>query len=288
MGLDLEKEAQVSKVMSILEKAPRDESYVPDRGRQGSVIRNLPDDLIYELRGHLHAAHKEQGYFEELRGESGKPFDDKRILRGELFELLCENDPALGKKDEVSKEFLALSHDPARYGAEDDLKIYRNADLATIKDDRSGTVTIQSVGEAKLGLLDHRGYNQVFMGGLRKGVEETSKFLNRNQEGLRSLGLKNLALEKETVAARLPNSQEFIEVADDFKTIVIVPANRGINTPSSFISHTVLERIGANDKDRYLRDVMKRDGINVIRAAFSTQEVAALVEYLAPQIPELE
>lgn len=290
-------EGRTDELMGILEKTRRDDGYIPDRERQKQVLNNLPENIIEQLRAHLYAAHLEQEFFAKLRGKDGQNFSDSRVLRGEVFENLVENDPKFGNKSQADEEFLALMHDPARFNFQN-LKHHRNPDSAGLESSNKGRISIKFIVESKLGLINSRGRDQVFDGGLREGVEEDVVMLNANKDSLRDHGLTSLAQERDQVPGRLAEKHgvkvekfqkaDFIEVDEDFYQILVVPANRQIEDPKTLFAPELLREIKEDERDEYVARLIRQSRTQLERAAFSTQEVSALANYFLENIYERE
>ena len=80
---------EVKELEHVLEDTAQEENYTPDRQLQVSILRELPDNLVEELHGHLISNDIEQRKFAEGRGREFKEDDEGRVIRGELFERLA-------------------------------------------------------------------------------------------------------------------------------------------------------------------------------------------------------
>lgn len=298
-----EKESLPRELFDVLEKTQSEPGYTPDRDRQRSVLENLPRDLVGQLRGHIYAAARENEFFQNLRGEPGAPPDNGKTIRGELFEILAENDAGLGqfelrKPDQATQEMLALMHDPARFNLGGQLGHFRNPDLTTINRTGDGRVVISRIGEAKLGTINQRANSQIFEGGLRKGVAAAVEVLNGQKDNLEQLSLSGIADLRQQVVTRLAQKYgvkegkfaraDFLEVAENMEQILIVPANRNVNRPETLFNKNILKGVaGADDRER-AKNLLENNRTAVVQAAFSVNEVAALADFLLSKINEIE
>lgn len=257
-------------LMKVLEGGHVESGYTPDRDRQRAVLFNLPENLVEQLRGHLHAAYKEFEFFKEKRAQSNEKFDDRAIIAGELFELLVENDSGLNKRSKVSEEFLALMHDPKRFRLGQELGHLRNPDYATFQEK---SFSITSIGEAKLGLLGYRAYQQLSERGFVLGISTAVDLLN-NSGNLKEFGLTNLA--------SVIQEGHQLQVDEEFKQVLVVPANRNIGVVDILIN----SRDFRSSRDYDLFAELLEDGqkVEIKKASFSVAEVNALVDFLFPQI----
>lgn len=299
----IEKEPLKEELLEVLEKTQPEPGYTPDRDRQRAVLENLPRDLILELRSHVYAAAKENEFFQNLRGEPGTPLDNGKTIRGELFEILAENDVSLGqfglgKPDQATQEMLALMHDPARFNLGKQLGHVRNPDLTTLNQTGDGRVVISRIGEAKLGAINYRASSQIFEGGLRKGVTAAAEVLNGQKDNLEQLGLSGIADLRQQVVTRLAQKYgvkeekfgkaDFIEVAENVQQILIIPANRDVNKPETLFNKNILRDVtGTSDREK-ANNLLSDNETILAKAAFSVKEVTALGDYLLAKINEME
>lgn len=264
-----ESNSMMEGMVRVLEGVRVESGYTPDRDRQRAVLANLPENLVEQLRGHLHVAYKEREFFMSVRGESVNKFDDRAVISGELFELLVENDSSLNQKTKVSEEFLALMHDPERFRLGQQLGQYRNPDLATFQED---SFVIASVGEAKLGLFGFRAYQQLSEHGFAQGISAAVNLLNVRGD-LQEFGLTNLA--------SVLQEGHRLYVGEDFKQVLVVPANRSTQVDSLINSR---EFRNPRDYDLFAELLEDRQKIEIKKALFSVAEVNALVESILPQV----
>src|SRR3989344_3263597 len=130
-------------------RAVLEKDYIPDEARQKAIFDRLDWNTLRE---------------EVLReGKEGKQ------VRGKLFEMLIQADPAFGDRTPLEKELLVLAHSPEKFGLEKELGGYRNPDMAFLLFEGENGVELVGVGESKLGLLNERSFKQLSETGFTQG-----------------------------------------------------------------------------------------------------------------------
>lgn len=276
----------VEALMSILAQIPNSQR---DSARQRAVIENLPYDLFLDLRGHMHTAYINA----EKYGNTLSTDKEGYVLRGEVFENLVKYDISLlpKKPEEMEPEtmeqmnqLLALIQDPERFGLEDRLitddgRSLRNPDAAYIHINNKGQLVIQGVGEVKFGLLNKRAIQQLKM--VPESMRKLQEILNTYNDPieLRRVGLDKLANRLEQLRESVGDVEmDFVTTADNFNQVLIVPQNRSSNRME------LLKRGVEKDHRAMKKYNEAMNHVDVKQAAFTTQEVAALSEYIAGRI----
>lgn len=223
-----------------LQNVVLEKSYVPDKERQERIFDRIDWDVIRD---------------EVMRdGTNGKQ------VRGKLFEMLIQADPEFGERTPLEKELLALAHNPASFGLEKELGVYRNPDMAFLLVEKEGGTEIIGVGESKLGLLNDRSFQQLsetgFLRGARALVDAINAIPDPEAHGLVE------------VAKARP-----IRIAPDFSQLLVVPANRNIEWKSTLINRREFSKEGREAFYELLEDVTR---VRTQKAAFSTAEIGAM------------
>lgn len=260
----------------VILRVPPEEGYIPDRERQMDILSRLPDDILYELAGHLRTSFLESQKFAKLRGIvfTAADFDDETILRGKVFEMLVAADPALHTPDPLAEELLTLMHDPERFAMEEVLRYYRTPDGAYIEVDRvDGWLIVRAAAEAKLGRLNRRAASQLGERGFRYGLVHMATAVNETED-LATHGLVETAAYREGLES---HSGELITVASDFRQVLIVPANRNTDDPASLVNSRDFDDLAFGELLYLLSDAGR---LTIKKAAFSAAEVAALTRLL--------
>ncbi len=254
-----------------------------DEIRQAKTIKNMPEDLTLELRGHIEAAYVEDKKYDgkfkgkkisELSEEEKKAYE-LQILRGELFEMLIKYDPEfINSRSQEGDELLSLLHDPERFGLKDKVGSVRNPDLAYIELNEEGRVIIKGVGEAKLGLLGERAISQL------RSFDDSVKILKSTINGLKhakkmkNTGFEGLARRKEQMD-QAGEEGPFFDIDEQFKTTLIVPSNREVER--GYLYDNLVKRTPKNlQNKKEIQDVLGR--IDIKQSAFNVEEVAALAK----------
>lgn len=223
-----------------LTAAEPEKGYEPDRQRQQKVFGRLDIERVASIKG------------------IGKQ------VRGELFELLIQADPAFGERSALEKELLALAHSPEAFGLEKELGHFRNPDLAFLLVTKEDGVEIIGVGESKLGLLNARAFSQLSEEGFARGVKELVSVINSLEDPAK-YGLIEIAKAKP------------IRIASDFSQLLVVPANRNIEWKSTLINRREFSAEGRQKFYEMLEDTTR---VRTAKAAFSTAEVGAMAEVI--------
>ena len=266
----------------VLEDIPPGEGYLPDRELQTSILRELPENLVEELHGHIMASEKEQ---RQIAAELGKEFEahpEDRVIRGELFERLATlqygragaeaQDPLLA--EELSQELVQLMHNPERFALGPQIGHIRNPDLAFFRINDQGKVEIEAAGEAKLGFLDERAAKQIG-GGFKKGIQRMVRAVNQVEKPEDS-GL--------TAVAQSRTRGGSLGVSEDLKVKLIVPADRNLDKKESLINRNNFQQ--GEDYDHLVELLQDESKIEILKSAFSRQEIAAMADHLLAKIRE--
>lgn len=274
--------------------------YKPERQAQKLVIDGWIKDsgglngLLMELRGHLYAASMEDRFFAKIRGEKGKPFSNYAALKGEVAEKLAEYDPTIMERTPQTEEFLAFNHNPERFkpagrityaeaAAFREVTGVRNPDAVRVVPTEHGGWVIEEIGE--ITTVEKLGSRKALQltGGIRRGAGSVAGFLNKMKDRLEDYGLTNLAEVMGT--GKEGKADKFMRVAENFKTTLIVPADRNTN-PNVFINEEELK----SDPNLYveLRGGLETGKIEIKRMHFSTKEIDALTSLFLAKIYEME
>jgi len=280
----IERQTRANELSEVVSQAERKDDYAyVDRqtlARQRAALVNLPDHMEDYLRGHIYVQAIEDRNAMERKGikESEKPRPTNlELLRGEIFELLVEGDPALNSRSKAAEQFLAVMHDPARYNCETELGHVRNPDLAVIKDDGSGRMVVTEYGEAKLARIDRRGFEQIINGGLRNGVTKAVGVLKQmSVDELAAHGLTEIA--KATP----------IGMAEQVTQTLVVPADRETEKPSRMFSQDIIAEQGPSRADAVLEQLLRQSQTQVKKSAFTGSQVEALARYYLEKLNLIE
>jgi hypothetical protein len=234
-----------------------EKGYEPDRKRQQDVFDRITWDT----------------FITELASESkGTGEGAGKRLRGKLFEMLIQADPAFGQRSALEKELLALAHNPDAFGLGKILGHHRNPDMAFLIVQKEDGVEITGVGESKLGLLNERSYKQLSETGFARGVKALVEVVNTLPDPA-SHGLVEVAKARKTVAVGKP----LLTIAPEFTQLLVVPANRNIAWQSSLINRKEFTMEGRQRFYELLSDIRH---VRTANAAFSTAEVSAMARVL--------
>jgi hypothetical protein len=249
------------------------------RVRQRASLVNLPENMEDYLRAHIYTQALEDKWVRERKGiKTDRPAPTNlEIIRGEIFELLVEGDPALNTRNAAAEQFLAFMHDPARYNYETELGHVRNPDLAVIKDDGSGRMVVTEIGEAKLGRIDARGFDQIIKNGIRRGVEEAVGLLKgKSPSELAEHGLDQIS------------QASPVDLAEQAKQVLVVPADRNISRPGTLFGYDIIDQYGRGRADEVLGEMLRTSGTQIKTAAFTGAQVEALARYYLEKINLIE
>jgi hypothetical protein len=278
----VENKGVAAELEHVLEGVPSEGNYLPDRELQTSIIHQLPENLVEELHGHLMAREKEQQQIATERGKEVKETAEEQVVRGELFERFATlqygragaeaRDPRLA--EELSQELVQLMHDPERFALGQQIGRIRNPDLAFFRINDQGKVEIEAAGEAKLGLLNERAADQIGRG-FREGIQKMAQAVNQ--------------LDKPEDSGLLAVAQSrtrggYLGASEDLKVKLIVPADRNLDKKESLINRG---RFHQNKDYAHLVGLLQDESkIEILKSAFSRQEVAVMAGYLLNKIRE--
>lgn len=236
-----------------LERAETEKTYTPDRERQKTVFDRINWD----------------SFVAEVASESGGTGEGAgKRLRGKIFEMLIQADPAFGQRTALEKELLALAHNPDAFRLGKELGHHRNPDMAFLIVQKDDGVVIEGVGESKLGLLNERSYKQLSETGFARGVKALVEVVNTLPDPA-AYGLVEVARARSALGEGRP----LLTVSPEFTQLLVVPANRNIEWQSSLINRREFTMEGRQKFYELLSDVRH---VKTARAAFSTAEVSAL------------
>lgn len=240
-----------------LEQAPLEKEYTPDKERQKAVFDHVSWDT----------------FLDEIAKEStGTGEGAGKRLRGKLFEMLIQADPAFGQRSALEKELLALAHNPDAFGLGRLLGHHRNPDMAFLIVQKENGVEITGVGESKLGLLNERSYKQLSETGFARGVNALVSVVNTLPDPERH-GLVEVAKARRMLGENKP----LLTVSPEFTQLLVVPANRNIAWHSSLINRKEFSIEGRQRFYELLSDIRH---VRTANAAFSTAEVSAMANVL--------
>lgn len=231
-------------------------------GRKQNILRKMTSDgrLVEEFDAQLRTVEI------EYQGRGKTIEDEARQLRGLLFEDLVSTQ--YGIDSEISDKLVSLIHDPERFRLTEQMGYLQNPDVAFVEtDEEKQILIIKAVGEIKLGLLDFRSFRQ--LGSYNDNVDKLAKVLNSSD--LADQGLADIAK-----AGR-------VEVADDFKVVLYIPADRDASNKRSLIYKQDFYRAG--DFDRFVK-ILESPQFQVEESVFTKQEVADLASTLMGKIKE--
>lgn len=286
------------KIETALQNAVLEKDYVPDKERQARIFDRIDWEMFLSelgVEGQRGEAFRFKAPSRPRRDNtdgqgSGLDLDGARTrnadlsggqgkqIRGKLFEMLIQADPEFGERTPLEKELLALAHNPAGFGLEKELGVYRNPDMAFLLFEGENGVELVGVGESKLGLLNERSYKQLSESGFTRGAHKLIEVVN-NLPDPATHGLFEVA--KVRLAHRSPASRDEggpIRVADDFTQLLVVPANRNIEWKSTLVNRREFSREGRQQFYELLEDTTR---VRTAKAAFSTAEVAAMARALS-------
>jgi len=243
-----------------------EKEYMPDRARQERVFGRINWETFQE----------------ELFAGVGDPKTSgaKKQLRGKLFELLIQADPAFGQRSALEKELLALAHSPDAFGLEKELGYHRNPDMAFLIVQKEDGVVIEGVGESKLGLLNERSFQQLSETGFARGVTALVDVVNTLPDP-EAHGLVEVAKARRALRSLGEGNAEQVKplltISPEFTQLLVVPANRNIEWTSTLINRREFTSQGRQQFRALLQDTRH---MRVAKAAFSTSEVGAMADVL--------
>lgn len=234
-----------------------EKNYTPDRIRQNTVFDHIRWDT----------------FLDEVKKESGGTGEGAgKRLRGKLFEMFIQADPAFGQRTALEQELLALAHSPDQFGLGKQLGYHRNPDMAFLIVQKEDGVVIEGVGESKLGLLNERSFKQLSETGFARGVRALVEVVNTLPDP-EAYGLVEVAKAR----AALTPEKPLLTVSPDFTQLLVVPANRNIEWSSNLVNRREFSMEGRQRFYELLSDVRK---VKTARAAFSTAEVSAIAKVI--------
>ncbi len=225
-----------------------EKEYVPDRTRQEVVFDRIKWDTFQA---------------DVLReGSEGKQ------VRGKLFEMLINADPAFGERSPLELELLSLAHNPDMYGLGKELGYHRNPDMAFLIVEKEDGVVIEGIGESKLGLLNERSFLQLSETGFARGVKALVEVVN----GLPDPAAHGL-VEVARARQELGRDKPLLTVASEFTQLLVVPANRTPEWSSTLINR---REFTVDKRNQFYELLNDTEHVMVRKAAFSTAEIGAL------------
>jgi len=238
-----------------LATADIEKSYIPDRDRQ----RNVFDHIRWDT------------FLDEVKKESGGTGEGAgKRLRGKIFEMLIQADPAFGQRTALEQELLALAHAPDQFGLGKQLGYHRNPDMAFLIVQNEHGVVIEGVGESKLGLLNERSFKQLSETGFARGVKALVEVVNTLPDPA-AHGLYEVAKARAILAPEKP----LLTMSSEFSQLLVVPANRNIEWNSTLINRREFSMEGRQQFYELLNDIRK---VRTAKAAFSTAEVSTMAQ----------
>jgi hypothetical protein len=231
---------------------------------------------VGDLRNHLATNLEEQKKFSRGKNQNllskDKGDGEGKVLRGKVFELLLNADPAFGKRSPLELELLALAHNPDAFGLGGVLGYYRNPDMAFILTKSGDSTVVEGIGEAKLGTLNRRAYAQLSDTGFARGVKALVMVVNALKDP-EKFGLVEVAKAK-----RLAGSAPILTIAPEFSQLLVVPANRNLAQPSKLINYKDFS--DPTERQGLLTLLKDSSKVMIQKAAFSAGEVAAMSQTL--------
>jgi hypothetical protein len=230
-----------------------EKDYRPDRSRQETIFDRI-----------------DWNQFRTDVAESGKGTGAGagKQLRGRIFEMLIQADPVFGERSLLEEELLKLAHTPEAFGLGKELGHHRNPDMAFLIVQKEDGIEIVGVGESKLGLLNDRSYKQLSETGFARGVNALVNLVNTLPDPA-AYGLVEVAKARKEVGPGKP----VLTVSSEFSQLLVVPANRHIEWPSSLVNR---KEFSAQGRQNFY-DLL--DGVKIARAAFSTAEVSEMAKF---------
>ena len=223
---------------------------------KNEIISNLPVTLKEDLREYL-----------DERGGGLSPEKTRGLAGGFVFEALVRADTSIfGQLETPAAAELRLAiHQHRKYGFDDPLLDAREPDMAIVHDDG----TIAGYAEAKLGLLDDRCRRQLAASGAKASFLRFTRYLRENYEKLADWGLPALAAK---------NKKDIAVSKEGFERVLVVPADRGVESPESLISRRSDSGLSAASYLE-LKDILAHE-LRIVRSPFSLQEVWDMADVL--------
>lgn len=243
-----------------------EKGYAPDRARQQEVFGRINWETFQE----------------ELFAGVGDPktIGAKKQLRGKLFELLIQADPAFGQRTALEMELLALAHNPDAFGLGKELGYHRNPDMAFLIVQKEDGVVIEGVGESKLGLLNMRSFHQLSETGFARGVTALVDVVNTLPDP-EAHGLAEVAKARKALRGVDEEGNKVMKplltISPEFTQLLVVPANRNIEWASSLVNR---REFTAEGREQFYTLLHDSRHVRTARAAFSTKEVGAMADAL--------
>lgn len=238
-----------------LVSADVEKEYVPDRNRQQNVFDRMSWDT----------------FLEELAKDSGGTGEGAgKRLRGKLFEMLINADPAFGERSPLELELLSLAHNPDAFGLGKELGYHRNPDMAFLIVQKEDGIVIEGIGESKLGLLNERSFHQLSETGFARGVKALAEVVNGLSDPA-AYGLVEVARARQ----ELGNDKPLLTIAPEFTQLLVVPANRKPEWSSTLINR---REFTVDKRNQFYELLNDKEHVMVRKAAFSTGEVSILAK----------
>ena len=231
-----------------------------DDPKKIDVISKLPEDFPKQVIKYVREVEKECE-------ETGEKFDLESSIGGRVFEVLVReqfsNMERDSLEDKISKEIQDLISNPSRYGTfmkqiiefkedgeEDEVK--KIPDVAHINVTKKGYIEIDSVVEAKKGLLGKHASTQLkrdaFLRTLRRITRNLIKLSGKSlkEQGLKALGETRSAGDIFTVSSNL-----------DLK--LVVPSGRSLNFEGFEGKLINTEELWGHKKDVFEKELREID-----------------------------
>jgi len=251
-------------------------SYKPDVDRQLEVLAALPEDFMERISDFIVEQRREQRFYDEKRHKIPEPENLEKIVSGKVFELICEYDNELNQSSDAGQLLIDMMHNPHDTGLPERFYHKRNPDIASIATNKKGDLVIRSVGEAKLGKLDIRCYEQLEKNGIRTTVRELVDYLNSEESD--ALGIPWLI--------QLKADGHKVVLSNQFKQRLIIPAAVDTHKTSLFVDHQKFKFEGRTADMAKLTTTILPKETDVVNSAFSHAEVMAITSFVIDSLSQ--
>jgi hypothetical protein len=254
------------------------------REKQISILLNLPDNLVEQMRAHLMYVDTQQLEYAKKHDRQARLAitreDQLRIIRGELLERLVYTEISIDSENtelelstrKLGDQALALFHDPERFNIQG---TDRNPDFAVIDINKNEIVAVM---DAKMGFLDERCYEQA--NGFRRHMTDIL-------DKVRNFRKKYKSEEEFNYYHGLTDDMTKLRVADKLERIFVVPADRDTTNPEKLVkehSHEGIPAFRNPENSTHFKQQLASGEIKVQKSLFTTSQIAKLAELIIDQI----
>jgi len=266
------------------------------------VLKELPDNLVEQVYGHLQSEHKNRELYYQRHPENpSEGIDDFICAEGYINEILANiqirqtrpelrgsTDPEIrARLDNYESKILSFANNPHRFGFETEST--RNPDVAWLDLDEDGRVVIKGVGEITVThQLNKRKFLQLSDTGFAQTLRFAARFLNSLEDG-EKYGLPEFGKGKKK-----------LEVASKIKTYLVVHHDMDtcsdglLNSIGNAVSDAEYSHLSPiekkkvfsqSEKEAFHRFLTSPDTV-IIKSVFSNYDCHIITEFIIQKIKE--